>query len=643
MSSPGHSSEPGKSQELVLDGCSLSLEALVRAARDPRIQVQCAPEALARAERGWRQIESIAHGYCEALKALDGSPDGKSGGASSRPVQDYGITTGFGEFKSVPVSPSRLQELQRNILLSHSVGVGDTAHADDPGNYFPAEVVRGVLITRLNSFLQGHSGVRTVLVEAVARMINRGIVPLVPVRGSVGASGDLCPLAHLFAVLLGEGRYYRVEAPGDLFGWPREPRSAAENLEADLGMEPPAPSFKEGLALTNGTNFSTTGLALAVHDGLQLAGVADLACALSLEAVCGCARALDPQVHRIRGHRGQLDSAANLRDLLTGSRLLDKAGAVQDTYSLRCAPQVHGASRDTLAFARMIVEQELNAVTDNPLFFPDEEGGGHAEEPWDFHFRGNWPDHYDGSRRASYSAGNFHGQPIALAADYLAVGLAELANISERRGQVLLDAHHNRNLPANLIPRRGVNSGLMIAQYCAASLVSENKVLAHPASVDSIPTSSGTEDHVSMSSIAARKLRTVLGNVEATLAIELLIATQALEWRVAMGYLPVPDGTAGTSSARPGDWAAAEAEAERFRQCTGAEHHERTSEDLGRGTAAAYLEIRRWVHPVTEDRPLDGDVRRLRQLIGSGGLLAAVTKALGEPLRTAEALAVPVG
>src|SRR5262249_54509721 len=223
-----------------------------------------------------------------------------------------------------------------------------------------------------------------------------------------------------------------------------------------------------------------------------------------------------------------------IRSLLQGSRLIERAGAVQDVYSLRCAPAVHGAARDTIAYARTTAEREINAATDNPLFFP---AGG---DPWDLEFRANWPPGYHGDERARYSAGNFHGEPVGLAADFLAIGLAELADISERRTQMLLDANHNRNLPSNLIPCRGVNSGFMIAQYCAAGIVSENKVLTHPASVDSIPTSANAEDHNAMSTTAGRKLRTVLRNVQAVLAIELLVATQAVEWRVAMEIDPCP-------------------------------------------------------------------------------------------------------
>ncbi|MEM9292935.1 MAG: aromatic amino acid lyase [Acidobacteriota bacterium] len=661
-----------------LDGESLTLDQLVRLARDPRTPVECCDRALRRMRTSADLIAAIATRYRDGLVDLqrrgelelegddlevegidlgspgdasglsasdddfefddmdtqeldealetvdqeDEAPDDKGAAGSSSspmgrfPVQDYGVTTGFGEFKSIPVAPHQLEQLQRNILLSHSAGAGDTSHSDDPANYYPAEVVRGALATRVNAFLRGHSGVREVMVKAVLTMLRRGIVPLVPTRGSVGASGDLCPLSHLFAVLLGEGRYLVLRTPEEVAA-PLVPTAAksAARLAEDLGMEPPAPSFKEGLALTNGTNFSTTLLALAVHDAERMANVADVAAALSLEAACGCARALDPRIHALRAHPGQQRSAANLRQLLSGSRLLDSAGSVQDVYSLRCAPQVHGASRDAIAHARRVVDAELNAVTDNPLFFPGEDGALHDEEPWDLAFRDNWPETYDGRLRASYSAGNFHGQPVALAADFLAIALAELASVSERRGQLLLDAHHNRNLPANLVPHRGVNSGLMIAQYLAAGIVSENKVLTHPACVDTIPTSSNTEDHVSMSATAARKLRTVAGNLQSVLAVELLISAQALDWRAAMGYRAVPDGTLGTDAAPPGDWKAAEEEAKRFAEVTA--DPQATAQQLGQGTARAFLAIRDVVAPLVEDRVLAGDIAGLRRLVAA--------------------------
>ncbi|HXU32255.1 MAG TPA: aromatic amino acid lyase [Thermoanaerobaculia bacterium] len=614
---------------ITLDGSSLTLADLARIARDPLVAVECAPEALARVERGWKRIEQIADAYTEAYRRLERGEEGDP------PVLDYGVTTGFGEFKNIPIAPEQLELLQRNILLSHAVGVGENADPNDPANYFPPEVVRAALAIRLNAFLKGHSGVRLELVEVVRRMLVRGIVPRVPLRGSVGSSGDLCPLAHLFVVLLGEGDYYVARTADDLKSHPRTIRRGLLDLADDLayaGASAPWPlpgvSFKEGLALTNGATFSAALLALAVHDGEAAADCADLAAALSLEAVCGCARALDPKVHEMRGHRGAIQSAERLRALLAGSRLLEGAGAVQDVYSLRCAPQVHGAARDALAYARTVAEQEINAATDNPLFFPEAE-----DDPWDWQFRGNWPAGYDGTLRASFSAGNFHGEPVGMAADFLAIGLAELANISERRTQMLLDGHHSRGLPPNLIPWAGVNSGLMIAQYSAAGVVSENKVLAHPASVDSIPTSANSEDHNAMATFAARKLRTVLGNVQAVLAIELLVTAQAVEWRT---LLRSGGGRLAESAPRgedPGSLIRAAQEKSNaydtqlaeFSAWTSADRRERIAEFLGAGTRAAYLKIRRAASTLLTDRRLDLDVRAVRDLVERGELVSLLT------------------
>ncbi len=485
------------------------------------------------------------------------------------------------------------------------MGVGETADAGNPANYFEPDVVRAALAIRLNAFLKGHSGIRREMVEAVQAMLNRGIVPLVPIRGSVGSSGDLCPLSHLFVVLLGEGRYYVVREPGDLAYGPRELRSGLEHLRGDLGIdEVPSPSYKEGLALINGATFSAALLALGVHDAERLAHTGDMAAALSLEAVCGCARAFDPRVHEARGLAGQIASAANIRDQIKGSQLIEKAGAVQDVYSLRCAPAVHGAARDAIAYARRVAEAEINAATDNPLFFP-----GH-EQPFDHEFAANWPEGYDGRERISFSAGNFHGEPVGMAADFLAIGLAELANISERRTQMLLDAHHSRNLPANLIPHRGINSGWMIAQYSAAGIVSENKVLTHPATVDSIPTSANSEDHNAMATIAARKLRTVLRNVQAVLAIELLVAAQAVEWRVAMEVDPVKP-----RPGSPSDWQQADREAEQFEERTRPERREGIAASLGEGTRRTYLAVRGVAETMVKDRVLEGDIRAVRGLV----------------------------
>jgi histidine ammonia-lyase len=554
---------------VVLDGESLTIEQLVTIARDGA-EVACDPRTDQRVAKAEALIARVVDNYKRAWVA--GEPA----------ATEYGVTTGFGEFKDKPIAPGDLEQLQRNLLLSHSVGVGE---------HFPAEVVRGALATRLNAFLKGHSGVRQKLVKIVEAMLNRGVIPVVPIHGSVGASGDLCPLSHLFGVLLGEGRFYTTTD-----GTIRD----AHDLPGVLGFttEEMLPTFKEGLALVNGANFSATLLALGVHDAERLAAVADMNAALALEALGGCTRALDPKVHEARGQRGQIESAAAIRSTLDGSKLVERSGAVQDIYSVRCAPQVHGATRDTIRYARDVATRELNAATDNPLFFPD------GSEPEDLQFHANWPEGYRGDHRLAYSAGNFHGQPLALAADFLAIAVAELADIAERRTQALLDSNQSRGLPPNLTTRPGVNSGLMIAQYTAASLVSENKVLAHPASVDSIPTGANAEDHVSMSTLAARKLRSIVENVEAVLAIERLVVAQAIEWRVAM-----IEGVAEAHTLSDAEKQAVEFE----RVVRG--HANDVAHFLGQGTRDAYLAVRAVTEPVFFDRPLSDDVRRVRGVI----------------------------
>lgn len=621
---------------VVLDGHSLTLDALARVARDPRAEVGWSDEAAERVALGRRQIEAIVERY-EAERDRR-SRDGR---AFDGMVLDYGVTTGFGAFKNIAIAPEDLLRLQRNILLSHSAGVGVGTDPDDPESYLPPEVIRAALLLRLNTFLKGHSGVRPELVRAIQAMLHRGIVPLVPIRGSVGSSGDLCPLAHLFVVLLGEGRYYVAREAAELVVARRSPERwrPATQLASDLGMAPPEPSYKEGLALTNGATVSTAMLALAVHDAEVLVKSVDVAAALSLEVLCGCARAFDPKVHRARGMAGQIDCAANIRSLLAGSRLLETSGEVQDVYSLRCAPAVHGASRDALSFARRIVEAEMNAATDNPLFFPGE-GTDHLEPPWDFEFEANWQAAgYTGRGRASYSAGNFHGQPIGLAADYLACALAEIADVSERRTCLVLDDHYNRGLPPSLAAKPGVNSGLMLAQYTSAALVSENKVLAHPSSVDSIPTSGNSEDHVAMSTTAARKLLTVLANAQAVVAIELLVAAQAADWRALRG---APPARRGGVAAAGGDGQAlieaAELEAGRFRASVAARDGAAPAGHAA-GTGAAYTAIRgAGVAPLVEDRVLEHDIRRARELVTSGRLVQSVEAALGSPLRGSRGL-----
>jgi len=625
-----------------LDGNSLTIEQLARIARDPNSQVTCAPDAMSRVRDAAALVREAVDRYTNGVRADDPNT-----------VLEYGVTTGFGEFKRIPINPARLSELQVNILLSHAAGVGENLDGDDLSNYYPAEVVRAVFALRINAFLKGHSGIRPDVVLVVEELLNRDVIPLVPLKGSVGSSGDLAPLAHLFVVLCESGREgSRFYQQNDRVGGHLRIRSA-KDLPGLLGITMPEPTAKEGLALTNGASFSAAMLALAVYDAGELANVADVAAAMSAEALLGCARAFDDKVHIARQQLGQRESARLLRTALSGSKLLETHAEVQDPYSIRCAPAVHGASRDAIDFARAVVAREINAATDNPLFF------GH-DGSWDAEFEGNWARRtedrlrkpsaeaaYDGTKRRSYSAGNFHGQPCALAADMLAIALAEFANISERRTQLLMDGDHNRGLPGNLVPDAGLNSGFMIAQYCAAALVSENKVLAHPASVDSIPTSSNSEDHNSMATIAARKLRTVLANVRHVLAIELLVATQALEWAtlfdgIKSGTLPIEFASAATDymalrdknesayqpSEPPGDrknetpverrnrlWKRGQLEHRLFKEWTLPANRPWIRARLGGGTGAAFLAVRSQIEPMLQDRMLAEDIRRAALLI----------------------------
>lgn len=400
----------------------------------------------------------------------------------------YGITTGFGNFKNKFINHSDVVELQKNLIRSHSTGVGDP---------FTREQVRAMLVVRLNSLCQGYSGVRLKLLEFICDLLNKDVTPYVPSQGSVGSSGDLAPLSHMGLVLMGEGKaWYK----GKLL-------SGREALKR-AGLKPITFEAKEGLAFNNGTSIMTGIAALALYKAKKLMDVADLSCALTLEAVCGVFDAFRPEIHEIRLHPGQKKSAENIRNFVKGSKLVDsEKERIQDSYSLRCAPQVHGAARDALSYVESVVERELNAVTDNPLVFTKGE--------------------------RVFSGGNFHGEPIAIAMDTFAIAVSELANISERRTAKLVDSATNEGLPSFLISpeKAGLHSGLMISQYTAAALVSENKVLAHPASVDSIPTSANQEDHVSMGTIAARKAVEILENVENVLAIEVLTACQAIDFR----------------------------------------------------------------------------------------------------------------
>jgi histidine ammonia-lyase len=415
----------------------------------------------------------------------------------------YGVTTGFGDLATTFIPPADAERLQENLLASHAAGVGRP---------FPREVVRAMLLLRANTLALGHSGCRPALVDRICDFLEQGIHPVVPEQGSVGASGDLAPLAHLALPLIGRGQ---VEMGGQVL-----PAMVALR---ESGLEPLVLQAKEGLALLNGTQLMSALGALLLADADRLARTASVAAAMSLEALLGTEVAYAAPYQLARPHPGQVMVAAELRHLLRGSGLQTahhgSAHKVQDPYSLRCVPQVHGAVRDALDHLRRVLDVELNSATDNPLVFPS---GG--EVPTDALATGGG---------LVISGGNFHGEPIALALDFAKLALSELGAISERRTALLMDPRLNGGLPAFLAPEPGLNSGLMIAQYTAAALASENKVLAHPSSADSIPTSANQEDHVSMGASAARHARTVLGHVQQIVAIELLCAAQALDLRLA--------------------------------------------------------------------------------------------------------------
>jgi histidine ammonia-lyase len=455
----------------------------------------------------------------------------------------YGINTGFGRFVSESIPEELTEELQLRLLRSHSCGVGDP---------YPAEVVRAAMLLRANALAKGNSGARVETVELLIDCLTKGVLPYVPSRGSVGASGDLAPLAHLALPLVGEGDAW---FDGQL-------QSGADALAA-AGLEPTRLAAKEGLSLINGTQFMAAFGALGLVRGRRLAKTADLACALSLEALQGSRTSFLPQIHRLRPLRGQGHSAANVLRLLEGSAINEAhkwCDKVQDAYSLRCAPQVHGAARDLLDYVESTVEVELNAATDNPLVLVEDE--------------------------LLVSNGNFHGQPLAFALDALAMASSELANISERRVERLVNPNLSDGLPAFLTVDGGLNSGFMIPQYVAAALVSENKSLCHPASVDSIPTSAGQEDHVSMGNASGLKAWQVLANSEHALAIELLAGAQGVEFLAPL--------------------------------------------EPGEGVRAAHAHIRTLSPRLADDRPLAPDIEAVAGAIRDGSLIAAVESEIGD-------------
>lgn len=400
----------------------------------------------------------------------------------------YGLTTGFGKFATITIPTDQIDQLQENLIVSHATGVG---------NCLSREEVRAIMLLRLNVLAKGNSGIRLNTLQLLVDMLNKGVHPLIPEKGSVGASGDLAPLSHLALVLIGKGE---AEFKGKIF-----PGKVALD---EAGLEPVKLKAKEGLALNNGTQVMTAVMALNYLKAEKLVKLADLVAACSIDSQLGSTTAFDEDIHKLRPHNGQLDSAENLRNLLKNSQLREShknCNYVQDAYSIRCTPQVHGAVRAALDYARSILEVEINSATDNPLIFPDE--------------------------RKVISGGNFHGEPVAIAADSFGIAVSEIASISERRMERLLNPALSRGLKAFLANKPGYDSGFMIAQYTAAALVSENKVLAHPSSVDSIPTSANQEDHVSMGTTGAMKARSILQNTAWVLGIEFMVALQALEDR----------------------------------------------------------------------------------------------------------------
>ncbi|WP_173424614.1 histidine ammonia-lyase [Tumebacillus flagellatus] len=405
----------------------------------------------------------------------------------------YGVTTGFGKFSDVHISPQDAEELQANLIRSHACAVGEP---------LPEPTVRALMMLRANALVKGYSGIRPETLQLLIDCLNHGVHPVVPSQGSLGASGDLAPLSHLALVLMGEGEaYYQGE------------RLPADAALAKAGLTPITLQAKEGLALINGTQAMTSIGTLAYVKALRLAKAADMIAALTTEVLRGIPAAFDEDVHLVRPYPEQIGVAANLRALLAGSRLTTEPGEirVQDAYSLRCLPQVHGATRQVLKYTGEKLDIEINAATDNPLLFTEQ--------------------------GKVISGGNFHGQPIAFAMDFLKIGVAELANIAERRTERLVNPALSA-LPAFLSHNPGIASGMMIPQYVAASLVSENKVLAHPASVDSIPSSANQEDHVSMGTTAARHADLVVANTAKVLAIELICAAEAAEFVGADGLAP---------------------------------------------------------------------------------------------------------
>jgi histidine ammonia-lyase len=494
-----------------IDGNNLTLEDVIKVARY-NYKVELTIEAKVRVLASRKVVEDIV--------------------ANNKVV--YGITTGFGKFSDITITQEDCKTLQRNLIISHACGFGEL---------FSKEIVRTIMLLRANALSKGYSGIKLETLQTLIEILNKGVHPCIPEKGSLGASGDLAPLAHMVLPMIGEGE---AEYRGEILpGKEAMMRAGIETIDL---------TAKEGLALINGTQVMTAVGALALYECINLLKLSDIAAALSLEALRGIKDAFCLNIHQIRPHTGQISTAENILRLIEGSTYVTSQGQlrVQDAYTLRCIPQVHGASKDAVNYVKDKLDIEINSVTDNPIIISED---------------------------SIISGGNFHGQPMALSFDFLGIAMAELGSISERRLERLINYQLN-DLPAFLVKKGGLNSGFMITQYAAASLVSENKVLAHPASVDSIPSSANQEDHVSMGTIAARKALTIVDNVKRVLATELMAACQAIDFR--QGFI------------------------------------------LGKGTQLAYKTIRKHIDFIEEDKVMYKELDKCTELINSNELLASV-------------------
>ena len=500
--------------KVYLDGNSLNLQDFINVVRNG-YKVELTEEAVKKVKKSREMVDK----FVEEERVV------------------YGITTGFGKFSDVNITKEETTQLQRNLIISHSCGVGEPLSEEES---------RGVMLLRANALAKGFSGIRLSTLSTLIDMLNHGVHPVIPEKGSLGASGDLAPLSHMVLVMLGEGEaYYNGE------------RLSGKEAMDKAGIPVVELTSKEGLALINGTQVMTSIGALALYDAINLSKTADIVAALTAEALNGITDAYDERVHMARAHNGQINTAKNLLNLLADSEMTTKQGEirVQDAYTLRCIPQIHGASKDAIKYVEEKVNIEMNSATDNPIIFTETE--------------------------EAISGGNFHGEPMALSFDFLGIAVSELANVSERRLERLVNPSLS-DLPAFLAENGGLNSGFMIVQYAAAALVSENKVLAHPASVDSIPSSANQEDHVSMGTIAARKARDIVDNARKVLAMELLAACQGIDLR--------------------------------------------GKKKLGKGTEIAYNIVREKISTIEEDRIMYKEINKSEEIIKSNILLDEINK-----------------